>query len=199
MKPTKNKYYCKDCGRTKMLFETEKKADNFIAFNQEKISKESEHTPQRSYFCIFCGGWHITSIKEEFGKSKNEKQLEQFLNEKTTSLNSNLKSQINHEKNHEDNRSKFLIEVESSIKEMDDSQREVFFIEQIDSLNKEVEDISNSSDQNNKVTLKELRQKLQTIYIVRKRFQKVDKFNKKWKERESQQWSLWLKELGYIE
>ena len=51
MKPTKNKVFCKDCGRTKMLFETEKKAENFIKFNKEEIEAESGYGPQRSY-CI---------------------------------------------------------------------------------------------------------------------------------------------------
>ena len=200
MKPTKNKFYCKDCGRTKMLFETEKKADNFIAFNQEKISKEAEYAPQRSYFCLFCGGWHITSIKEEIGKSKNEKLLEQLLIEKTTPIKSKLKSQIK-SKNHEENRRKLFIEVESSIKEMDNNQKEAFFTEQINSLNKEVEDLSNSSDQNKKEKLKKLRQKLEVTYIVRKQngFQKANKFKEKVREREIQEWLKWLKEKGHIE
>ena len=197
MKPTKNKYYCTDCGRTKMLFETEKKADNFIAFNQEKISKESEYAPQRSYFCLFCGGWHITSIKEEFGKSKNEKLLEQLLIENTTSVEPEIKS-IN---NYVENRTKILIEVESCIKEMDYNEKGVFFVEQINSLNKQIEDASNSSDQNRKEELKELRLMLDVTYCVRKQngFHKANNINEKWKEREIQEWLKWLKENGHIE
>ena len=64
MKPTKNRVFCKDCGRSKMLFETEKKATTFIKFNGEDIEKESGFKPERSYFCTFCGGWHVTSKKE---------------------------------------------------------------------------------------------------------------------------------------
>ena len=197
MKPTKNKYYCKDCGRTKMLFETEKKAANFIAFNQEKISQESEYAPQRSYFCLFCGGWHITSIKEEFGKSKNEKLLEQLLIENTTSIEPEIKSI----KNYVENRTKILIEVESCIKEMDYNEKGVFFVEQINSLNKKIEDASNSSDQNRNEKLKELRLMLEVTYCVRKQngFHKANKINEKWKEREIQEWLKWLKENGHIE
>ena len=33
MKPTKCKVFCLDCGRSKMLFDTEKKAQTFIKFN----------------------------------------------------------------------------------------------------------------------------------------------------------------------
>ena len=38
MKPTKNRVYCRDCGRVKMLFETEKQADTFIRFNRDEIA-----------------------------------------------------------------------------------------------------------------------------------------------------------------
>ena len=61
MKPTKNKVFCIDCGRTKQLFESEKKANNFIKFNSEEILEQGEKTPVRSYYCLSCGGWHVTS------------------------------------------------------------------------------------------------------------------------------------------
>lgn len=57
MKP-KNRYFCMGCQRPKMLFETKSKADNFLKFNKDDFDK----TPSRSYFCSFCGGWHISSI-----------------------------------------------------------------------------------------------------------------------------------------
>lgn len=78
MKPTKNIYFCIDCGRSKMLFESKEKAERFLKFNKQKIEKENGSAPQRAYYCMFCLGWHITSIKEEFGKSKLEKSYEQY-------------------------------------------------------------------------------------------------------------------------
>ena len=79
MKPTKNRVFCKDCGRVKMLFETEMKADNFIRFNSEDIELERGYSPNRSYYCIFCNGWHITSNKESVNiKSKTEKIVELY-------------------------------------------------------------------------------------------------------------------------
>lgn len=57
MKP-KNRYFCMGCQRPKMLFESKSKADNFLKFNKDDFDK----TPTRSYFCSFCGGWHISSI-----------------------------------------------------------------------------------------------------------------------------------------
>lgn len=44
-----------------MLFEEKKNADNFIRFNQEIILEESGKAPVRSYYCVFCSGWHVTS------------------------------------------------------------------------------------------------------------------------------------------
>lgn len=78
MKPTKNVYFCQDCGRAKMLFESKLKADTFINFNKDKIREESGFAPKRSYFCLFCAGWHITSKEEEYGKSRLENSFEQY-------------------------------------------------------------------------------------------------------------------------
>ena len=61
MKPTKNKFFCIDCGKTKQLFDSQDKAIRFIEFNSEDILEESGKAPVRSYFCSACGGWHVTS------------------------------------------------------------------------------------------------------------------------------------------
>lgn len=53
--------FCHDCRRVKMLFDTQEKADAFILRNQEQIKEESGYSPKRSYHCIVCGGWHVTS------------------------------------------------------------------------------------------------------------------------------------------
>ena len=83
MKPSKNKIFCRDCGKQKQVFETEKKADNFIKFNSNDIELESGYAPKRSYFCVACGAWHITSNENEFqGKSFTEKVLEKYTIEK---------------------------------------------------------------------------------------------------------------------
>jgi hypothetical protein len=78
MKPTKNRIFCPDCGRPKMLFESEKKANTFIKFNKAEIQEESNFSPERSYFCIACNGWHVTSRKEFTGKSSTELALELY-------------------------------------------------------------------------------------------------------------------------
>ena len=78
MKPTKSKVFCRDSGKPKILFETEKKADNFIKFNAEEIALESGYSPVRSYYCIYCGGYHVTSRKGNSGVSRSEKVLEEY-------------------------------------------------------------------------------------------------------------------------
>ncbi len=79
MKPNKNIVYCMDCGRSKMKFETEKKANNFIKFNSEEIEAETGVSPNRCYYCLYCIGWHVTSRKEKINaKSKTELVLEQY-------------------------------------------------------------------------------------------------------------------------
>ena len=48
---------CPDCGKQKMLFETEKKAQGFIKWNAEDIPN-GEYL--RAYYCPSCCGWHIS-------------------------------------------------------------------------------------------------------------------------------------------
>lgn len=199
MKPTKNKVFCKDCERTKMLFDTEKKAENFIKFNKAEIEEESGFAPQRCYYCIFCGGWHLTSIKDKIGSSKKEQLLEKYLSEKkaTKIKNQPKSSKIENQKK----RNKIINELESKIKEMDTSQKELFFAENINTLNKEIEQLLNSNSITEKEKLKDLRQRLEINNIVRKQngFQKSAKVNKKIeeaREKEMEEWKLWFEKNG---
>ena len=57
MSKPKNRIYCPDCGKEKMLFETEDKAKRFIKFNSVDITHGELLRP---YFCIACGGYHIS-------------------------------------------------------------------------------------------------------------------------------------------
>ena len=61
MKPSK-RIYCRECGREKIVFETEKKALNFIKWNADEIESESGRRPVRAYYCECCGGYHVTSM-----------------------------------------------------------------------------------------------------------------------------------------
>lgn len=66
MKPKNNRVMCPECFRQKMLFETQKQADNFIKWNGEDIDTHGGEL--RSYYCPSCGGYHITSkpFKESY-------------------------------------------------------------------------------------------------------------------------------------
>lgn len=73
MKPTRNKIHCPECGRAKMLFESEEKAINFMRFNNEQIKEETGKAPVRAYYCNACGGYHLTSnVIEKKTKSWSE-------------------------------------------------------------------------------------------------------------------------------
>ena len=68
----KNRVLCPDCGREKMLFENEKKANLFIKFNGQEISTDVNNL--RVYYCPACCGYHISSHKY-FGDNKNTERL----------------------------------------------------------------------------------------------------------------------------
>ena len=85
MKATKSKVYCRDINRSKILFETEKKADTFIKFNGNEIKSQSGYSPVRSYFCVSCCGWHVTSKEDKpTFKTKTEIVVEEYRVYKTS-------------------------------------------------------------------------------------------------------------------
>ena len=82
MKPTKSRFFCREAQRSKMLFESQKKAENFMQYNSKEILNESGYAPVRSYHCIACDGWHLTSRREERDlPSKTELVLEAYKEE----------------------------------------------------------------------------------------------------------------------
>lgn len=84
MKPTRNRVFCHDCGRPKMLFDTEQRALNFIRFNSQEIAQKSGRVPTRVYFCDTCNGWHTTSQEtyEYRGPSRAERAIHAMAVEK---------------------------------------------------------------------------------------------------------------------
>lgn len=82
MKP-KNRVMCPDCGRQKLLFETEKKAETFIKFNGNEISDNPSKL--RVYYCPACCGYHISSKQHYDGYDhRTEKMLERYYRDKKT-------------------------------------------------------------------------------------------------------------------
>jgi hypothetical protein len=79
MKPTKNRVFCLDSKRYKMVFETEKKALTFIKFNKDEILNNNSYAPSRAYFCIACSSYHVTSKEVAWNiKSHTEIILEKY-------------------------------------------------------------------------------------------------------------------------
>ena len=60
MSKPKNRIMCPDCGKQKILFESESKANNFIKWNKDNIENGDK---LRAYYCSACCGWHISHQK----------------------------------------------------------------------------------------------------------------------------------------
>lgn len=59
MRPNdKNRIMCPDCGRPKMQFESERKAQDFIKWNADDFENGGESL--RAYYCKACCCWHVS-------------------------------------------------------------------------------------------------------------------------------------------
>lgn len=58
---TRHRIFCNGAYRMKLFFETEKKANNFLKYNADTIEQENGVKPVRTYYCMYCGGYHVTS------------------------------------------------------------------------------------------------------------------------------------------
>ena len=79
MKPRdENRIYCIGAGRRKLVFETEEKANRHIQWANK--DPDLEKKLERSYYCPFCLGWHVTSVKSEEGYAEEtEKKMDFYL------------------------------------------------------------------------------------------------------------------------
>ena len=73
MRPIKNRMFCLECKRPKMLFESKGKALNFIKFNSDEIKNANGIAPTRVYYCKSCAGWHVTSRTQPVSERKQIK------------------------------------------------------------------------------------------------------------------------------
>ena len=91
MKPVRNRRYCNGCNRSKILFESEEKANNFIRYNSEEILAENGKAPVRSYYCHFCGGWHVTSSRSTIAgerlDNRDNKTISDIIKKKEETVN----------------------------------------------------------------------------------------------------------------
>lgn len=79
MAKPKNRVWCPDCGKPKMLFDSEKAAERFIKFNGEELIDDISKL--RVYYCPGCCGYHITSHeKKKGGYHGTEKLIQAYKN-----------------------------------------------------------------------------------------------------------------------
>ena len=90
MKPSKSRVMCPDCGRQKMLFESEKKAQNFLKFNEEAINPDGTRE-MRVYYCPACCGYHISSHQYKGNNRKTDKIIEKYREDSRNNLQEILK------------------------------------------------------------------------------------------------------------
>lgn len=85
MKPKRNRFFCPDCGRVKMLFESREKAQRFIDFNGKDIWNVDKLRP---YYCPACCGWHISHLeyKDEY-EGRTERMINEYKKKKQWSKN----------------------------------------------------------------------------------------------------------------
>ena len=185
MKPTKNRVFCRDALRHKMVFETEKKANNFIKFNKEEVLQETGVTLERSYFCMFCSGWHITSLKNKILQSKNEKILEQLKAIGTTVAEQPKRSLAILKK--ED----ISFEIEQRLNKMTIEEAKEFLYKEKEDLELKINELVELNQKTEE--LRNLRYHLEIIFIKikAKGFSKEKKelaYNKKIND----EWQLWI-------
>ena len=95
MRPNKNIVYCCACQKPKMLFETKQKADNFIKYNSKEILEENGKAPIRSYHCMMCGGFHLTSNPSLLSAKRFEKRDMKRLEEISSHKHNNEIDEVN--------------------------------------------------------------------------------------------------------
>lgn len=76
----KNRVLCAECGRQKILFESESKANRYIEYNARHVVNKQGNQPTRAYYCESCGGWHVTHHPEplNFDKTPTERLIEAY-------------------------------------------------------------------------------------------------------------------------
>lgn len=174
-----------------MLFETEKEANNFIRFNKEEIEAESGFSPKRSYYCLFCDGWHTTSLEGMIGQSKNERLFDQLQKEKEARK---LKKGKGQGAEDAQAREEKMHEIEKQIKEMSTSHKEMFFATAIADLIQQIEPLRNSANPGEMEKIKELRLNLELYYTVRKKHGLAKASRSLDRDIE---WKLWAEKKGY--
>lgn len=93
MSKPKNRIFCPDCGKQKMLFESESKANSFIKWNKDSLINGDK---LRAYYCPACCGWHISHQKyHKDMDGRTDKLIEAYKFSKTSKKNPHINDIIN--------------------------------------------------------------------------------------------------------
>lgn len=78
--PPKNRVFCNECARKKLLFESEGKALTYIKYNANEIEEINGFAPNRAYYCESCGGWHVTHKEDrpEFSQTPTQRAIQAY-------------------------------------------------------------------------------------------------------------------------
>lgn len=201
MRP-KNRMYCRASNRQKLLFETEKKAENFIRFNKDEILSEGGYRPQRAYFCSFCGGWHVTSIEEEIPKTKREEMLESVLELKKKEK---FLKEVNKAKKNEAKQltrypqaeiEELQRKLSHELDALDKSEQTSLVNQRIQELKTQIERLAAPDKAVNYDELKKLRTALDVLYVVKKQYNIKETTPAK-STVKTEEWEDWMRKLGY--
>lgn len=136
------------------------------------MQAETGYCPVRTYYCLFCDGWHVTSINAKFNVYKNEQLLEQFQKDKERQAQLKSEAKSLNKKRVETEiqplRDIKIDEVESIIKEMEPLKKKWFFRQQIRNLLEEIKTLPVTYSKEEQKRIKSLRKDLHTLFIVRK-------------------------------
>lgn len=83
MSKPKNRIFCPDCGKQKMLFESESKANSFIKWNKDSLINGDK---LRAYYCPACCGWHISHQKYHKDMDERTDKLIEYYNKAKTKI-----------------------------------------------------------------------------------------------------------------
>lgn len=80
----RNRVMCPDCGKSKLQFETEKKAQDFIRWNGSELKRQDGNL--RPYYCPACCCWHISHKQKYDGiDQRTDRMIERYNNSRKAS------------------------------------------------------------------------------------------------------------------
>lgn len=194
MKPSKNWVYCRDISRHKTIFDTEKKALNFIKFNADAIREETGVAPVRAYYCMFCAAWHVTSKAEAPAAFRNEQLLKIIKGIKPPKQKKVAPVAVQGF-----DRQEYMNGLQDEVNRLGADRRKGFLEEEITRLKQEIAGLKSNPDLAHPGMLKQKNMALECTYIVRKQLGYKPNIQPMDTENADQLfWKRWAEQKGYL-